>query len=94
MSRRPLQRQLTVNLKKKKNSFFNKESNSSARASPIFGTSYFVTLARPRREIASSLVMENVHARRQIALSNSEIEYESLKINSRRVRLNLKKNGS
>lgn len=38
--------------------------------------------------------MENVPPRRRISLSNSETEYESLKTNSRRVRLNLTMIGS
>ena len=92
MSRLQLQRQLTVNFKKII-VFLNKQSNNS-RASRFFGTLYFASIARLRREIASSLVMENVNARRRISLSNFETEYESFKTNSRRVRLNLTKTGS
>ena len=90
MSRLQLQRQLTVNFKK--NNSFLKQYNS--RVSGFFGTLYFTSIARLRRENASSLVMENVLPRRRISLSNSETEYESLKTNSRRVRLNLTMIGS
>jgi len=93
MSQRQQQRQLTVNFQKIM-FFLNQQSNNSASAPRFFDTLYVTSIARLRREIGSSLVMENVHARRQISLSNSETEYESLKTNSRRVRLNLTKSGS